>query len=565
MSATIAINDLKFVIFGAGHDYTLADSGDGEVQVFSHPFVPLNSVMYAGQWYFLVPDEDGNPMDCVKDDLAHCTFTPALGSTFDTEGEITVECNYHREYIYDEETLVVDKTVRQTIQVVNHGSVVLYAGDYWGAYYCSDVYSDGYMFLHPKNVNDLTAVNYCQPWYDSRLGGVTVKKISSFYWRVEQLGAGNSTTWLNNLGNDFEDIDELRYADTSKVTTIRGFMNGGNKVKDLEPLTDWNISNVTSLANLLSGSTNLKSLKGLEKWNTSKITSLANAFQNLQSITDWSAISGWDVSKVTSLYYTFAGSSLADLTVLKDWDVSAVTTAESCFRELGITSLHGLEDWNVEALANMNGMFYHDNLGTIAELLSWETQVTSLYSTFEGCGLTSLHGLENFNTANLLTMRYCFKENVKLTSLDGLENWDVSACTDFREAFYGLAWLEDISALADWDTSSAELLDQMFYFTASILNVTDFADWDFSNVTSMGGMLAGWNKYHSTKLNIDVYQDAYYYWDYNGRRYTHAEVEDEDYPMTQFAKTASGAESWNVSGSGLNAFDSKWNNIPSWN
>ena len=29
MSATIAINDLKFVIFGAGHDYTLADSGDG--------------------------------------------------------------------------------------------------------------------------------------------------------------------------------------------------------------------------------------------------------------------------------------------------------------------------------------------------------------------------------------------------------------------------------------------------------------------------------------------------------------------------------------------------------
>lgn len=564
MSLTIGANGLNFMIWGSGHDYTLADSGDGEVQVFSHPFVPLNSVMYAGQWYFIVPDENGEPMDAVKDDMAHCTFTPALGSTFDTEGEVTVECHYHREYIYDEETLVVDKTVSQKITVVNHGSVVLYAGEYWGAYYCSDVYSDGYMFMHPKNTNNLDLVTYCQPWYGVRLGGNPVKKVSSFYWRVESLGAGNAVTFLD-VGGDLEDIDELRYADTSKVTYIRGFMVGGNKLNDLEPIADWDISNITSLANFLTGSTNLKSLKGLEKWNTSKITSLANAFQNLQSITDWSAISGWDVSKVASLYYTFAGSSLTDLTVIKDWDVSAVANAESCFRGNSITSLHGLEDWNVEALANMSGMFYHCPLGTIAELLSWETQVTSLYSTFEGCGLTSLHGLENFNTANLTTMRYAFKDNAGLRSLDGLESWDVSACEDFREAFYGGAWIEDVSALASWNTESAVYLDQMFYFTASILNVSDFADWDFSHVTSMGGMLAGWNKYHSTKLNIDVYQDAYYYWDYDGRRYIHAEVEDEDYPMSQFTKTASGAESWNVSGSGLNAFDDKWNNVPSWN
>ena len=146
MSATIGINDLKFVIFGAGHDYTLADSGDGDVQIFSHPFVPLHSVNYAGQYYFLVPDENGDPLDCVKDDIAHCTFTPALGSTFDTEGEVTVEVNYHREYIYDEETLVVDKTVSQVITVVNHGTVTQSE-----TYY--DLYSDGYGFYRPSSVN----------------------------------------------------------------------------------------------------------------------------------------------------------------------------------------------------------------------------------------------------------------------------------------------------------------------------------------------------------------------------------------------------------------------------
>ena len=111
MSATIGINDLKFTIFASGHDYTLADSGDGDVQIFSHPFMPLNSINRAGFFYFLVPDENGDPMDAVKDDIAHCTFTPALGTAFDTEGETTVECHYHREYVYAEETLVVDKTV----------------------------------------------------------------------------------------------------------------------------------------------------------------------------------------------------------------------------------------------------------------------------------------------------------------------------------------------------------------------------------------------------------------------------------------------------------------------
>ena len=50
MSATIEANDLKFVIFASGHDYTLADSGDGNVQIYSHPFVPLNSVNYAGMY-----------------------------------------------------------------------------------------------------------------------------------------------------------------------------------------------------------------------------------------------------------------------------------------------------------------------------------------------------------------------------------------------------------------------------------------------------------------------------------------------------------------------------------
>ena len=93
MSATIATNDLSFYIFGSGHDYTLANSGKGEAMWFSHPFMPKGARAYAGMYYFLVADENGNLIDAVKDDIAHCTFTPALGDTFDTVGE--------QEIVYD--------------------------------------------------------------------------------------------------------------------------------------------------------------------------------------------------------------------------------------------------------------------------------------------------------------------------------------------------------------------------------------------------------------------------------------------------------------------------------
>ena len=147
MSATI--NDLKFTIFGAGHDYTLNNSGTGEgVRVFSHPYVPLNSVHYAGMWLFYVADENGDLMDAVKDDLAHCTFTPALGATFDTEGETDISVHYHREYIHDESTIIVDKTFRTTIEVVDHGTRTTTGNTSPSAHperdVLRDIYSDGY-------------------------------------------------------------------------------------------------------------------------------------------------------------------------------------------------------------------------------------------------------------------------------------------------------------------------------------------------------------------------------------------------------------------------------------
>ena len=140
---SLAIENLKFTIFGSGHDYTLNNSGTGEgAQWFSHPFMPKGARAYAGMYYFLVADENGDLMDAVKDDIAHCTFTPALGDTFDTVGEQEIRVDYRHEYIYDDETLVVEKHLKQKITVVDHAAVT-------SSYYNQNIYEDGYCYVHP--------------------------------------------------------------------------------------------------------------------------------------------------------------------------------------------------------------------------------------------------------------------------------------------------------------------------------------------------------------------------------------------------------------------------------
>ena len=548
------IENLSFTIWGNGHDYTLLDSGKGEVQIFSHPFVPLNSVNYAGQYYFLAPDENGEMMDVVKEDMAHITFDPPLGTSFDTVGEVTVKAHYYREYIYDEETIVVDKEVEQTIEVVDHGNIVRAAGDYFGVYYCSDIYDDGYAFLRPKNVNDLEDVEHCQPWESDN-----IKSVSSFFWRTESLGHHKGFLPSKNL----ETIEELKYGDTSRVTKIRGLMifNYLNDV-DLTPVEGWDTHNVTDLSELLSDCYAQTNLKGLEGWDVSNVTNLDRAFLTCKALTDISALEKWDVGKVTTADKLFSGcAALTDLTPLEKWDVSKLESLEEGFSgTTALTSLHGLENWDVSSLEDIKQCFYRSGITSVAELASWTPHLTSMVGAFSESKLTILTGLGGFDTSGVTDMTEVFSVCGKLLSADGIEDWDVSNVTTFYQMFAGDAWLSDVSALAGW-SAAATVYDKMFGNTASILSVSDFSGWDFSNAT-MGAMFGCFKKHYSGGIDQDVWENGVgYYFDYAGNTYGYGGV----MPLTEYTKDASSAATWNVTGTGLGAFNTIWSNIPSWN
>ena len=367
MSATIGINDLKFVIFGAGHDYTLADSGDGDVQVFSHPFVPKNSKNYAGQWYFLVPDENGDPLDAVKDDIAHCTFTPVIGSTFSTVGEVTVECHYHREYVHDEETIVVDKTVSQVIQVVNHGSKSETGTNL-------DIYSDGYGFIRPVNVNTIEEIDYVLGGHD------TVIKLSSIPWRATGLGAEEINGFFSST--QLTDVSELAFADVSNCTKFYGVFGGCSSLSDISAVAGWDVSNVDVIYHFGYYS-DISSLEALTNWKTTRLTNLHAFLQHVESLTSLHGLENIDVSNVDDMSYMCDMCiSLSDISAVVTWDMDKVETLSCAFKETLITNVNALSSQTMPSLEDISSIL--ENCNNLVDLsgLSKE-QIEILKETME--------------------------------------------------------------------------------------------------------------------------------------------------------------------------------------
>lgn len=543
MSATINTNNLKFVIFGSGHDYTLLDSGEGEKQIFSHPFVPLNSVNYAGQYYFRVPDEDGNFFDAVKDDMAHCTFTPALNTAFTTEGETEVSVHYRREYIHDEETILVEKTVKQKITVVDHGTVASSLAN-------MDIYTDGYAFIRPDAYDVVQVMDYA-------LGSGNYTKVSSIPWRATALGHSIHPFLQSAV---LTDISELEFADTSNCTRFKDLFHNAD-VTDFSAIKKWNTSNVTEF-NDIFWATNITDLTALENWDVSNATSLVGCFHYNLHLTSLHGIEKWDVSNVTDMNgFVYDCTALTDISALAEWNTSSLTDLGGAFRGCyALESLHGLENWDVSNVTDLQGTFWNcRKLANLEPLANWNPKPTSLKSLCEGCyELTSLDGVENFDLSDCTSFYCAFRVCNKLVDISAIASWDVSNVTDFRQMFEWSHWINDVSAINGWTFGAADL-GGMFGYASAFLNVDDI-DLDLSNCTNISNMF-GTRKFGKIdETGEDAYEESDYYWTYSGESYSRLV-----YNLTPYTKDASNAENWTVSGTNLGAFDNWWSNRPSWN
>lgn len=503
---SLSVRNFNFTAFACEHN---------EPRFFSHPFVPLNSVNYPQQYYFTVPDEHGNAIDAVKSDMAHCTFEPALGTAFDTEGEVTVKVTYHREYTVGGAVRIVEKSLAQKITVVDHGEVIAAAT----SNYQRDLYEDGYVFWRPYLTTAWNSTTY-------RLNGENrITKSSSIPWRATALAFAGTYTGVTPY--NFTDISELAYADISTVTNLDNLFRNCTALTDISPVKDWDVSKVTAMDHAFD-TTGITSIEPLRNWDVSSCTRMQGLFYLSPSIASFEPIKDWDVSKCTLMNQMFYGDILESVEFLRNWDVSSCISTAEMFKSNKLTDLSPLANWNVGNVQNFMGMF------------QWPVY-TVVNNQMSFCGLRDI---------------------------SPLRNWDVSKGKNFNFMFDGHLFINDLEPIGGWDMSSATSANEMLGGNVGMVSVSALKDWRLPNMTgSMQKMVGDYWIAWSGMLQKFVYHYAWgtvpegSWLDSSG--YYHPEGTYGTLSIQN--KDASAASNWGVPNTGKKCFGDAWENKPSWN
>lgn len=163
---------------------------------------------------------------------------------------------------------------------------------------------------------------------------------------------------------------------------------------------------------------------------------------------------GWNDYRESIMTVVFE-ASMANCT-------SIISTNDWFYACTNLTTIIGIENLRTDNVINMNGMFEACSSLTSLDLSHFNTtNVTSMGLMFSGCSnLTSLN-LSSFNTTNTTSLYAMFSYCSALTSID-LSSFNTSRVRDMREMFHWCESLRTIYVSNEWSTASLELSDYIF-------------------------------------------------------------------------------------------------------
>lgn len=141
---------------------------------------------------------------------------------------------------------------------------------------------------------------------------------------------------------------------------------------------------------------------------------------------------------------------------------SIISTNDWFYACHNLTTIIGIENLRTDNVINMNNMFVACSSLTSLDLSHFNTtNVTSMALMFSGCSnLTSLN-LSSFNTTNTTSLYAMFSYCSALTSID-LSSFNTSRVRDMREMFNWCESLRTIYVSNEWSTASLEFSDYIF-------------------------------------------------------------------------------------------------------
>ena len=304
------------------------------------------------------------------------------------------------------------------------------------------------------------------------------------------------TSNVTNMSFMFSGCSSLTTLDvsnfnTSKVTDMKSMFSYCSSLITLD-VTNFDTSNVINMNSMFYNCSSLTTLD-VSNFDTSNVTSMRVMFYNCSSLTTLD-VSNFDTSKVTDMKSMFSYCSSLTTLDVSNFDTSNVINMSVMFSDCSKLTTLDVSHFDTSKVTNMSYMFFKCSNLTTIDVSNFNTsKVTDMSLMFGGNGgnnpvymkLTSITGLNNFDTSNVINMYAMFLNCSSLTTLD-VSHFDTSKVTDMRFMFYYCSSLITLD-ISNFDTSNVINMSAMFY-NCSSLTTLDVSNFDTSKVTDMSFM-----------------------------------------------------------------------------
>jgi hypothetical protein len=189
---------------------------------------------------------------------------------------------------------------------------------------------------------------------------------------------------------------------------------------------------------------------GISKWNTASATSLLSTFRGASEMN--SDLGGWTVSKVTTLYRTFTSAYKFTGTGLSKWNTTSVTSMTNTFN-LAREMNSDLSGWSVGKVTEMFYTFYGASKFVGTGLNLWDTASTVSMRYAFNAAREMNSDLSKWNVAKVKTLEFMFNSASKFVGT-GLSEWDTTSVTNLNSIFYGAVSMN--VNLGGWSVAKGE-------------------------------------------------------------------------------------------------------------
>ena len=302
------------------------------------------------------------------------------------------------------------------------------------------------------------------------------------------VGSSASSNSNHNAASDSSSAPSTPSSSGSTVSSSSAQSRSSDA--DPQPLT-WTIDSDRNLKWGLSGANNsilhLQSDNTNDSVNASNLKDLVNndRYKSVKKV----VIGGTDfkINNAKNMFFDF--SSLESIEGLKKIkfvkkDNQPVNISKMFYSCGNLLSLTGIENWNMENVEDASLMFaYCAKLESI-DLSKWQNvNISDASGMFKMCSNLESAKLFASQSGKLTKINDMFnmswRGQSKLSSVEGLEKFNTKNVTTMKEMFYFTSKLKEINGIKDWDTLKAEDMEGMFQ--GGGVEVLDLSKWKFQN------------------------------------------------------------------------------------